>query len=127
MEPVSTNSPPLYGYASDGEPVHAVPGGVETETEEEEFATPAAPELGGYGLRNRTVRPSTRARARRNTLPSDRRSEPFPSSTRVQAALRVVRRLEYAGAEPVSQISLESQDSLVWDSGAQALVDPFGQ
>jgi hypothetical protein len=126
MEAAPTTSPPLLGYESDGQPVHAVPSGVETEADEE-FATPSAPEVGGYGLRTRTVRPSTRARARRNTLPSDRRSGPFPNSTRVQAALRRVRKLEYAGSNPASQSSLESQESLLWDSGAQALTDPLGQ
>jgi len=42
----------------------------------------------------------------------------------VRAALKWVRRLEYPGTDTTSQ---ESQESLLWDSAAQALIDPFGE
>jgi hypothetical protein len=127
METNSGDSLPLHGFDTDGEPAYSAPADLNTDTEDDEFATPAAAELGDYRLRSRTVRPSTRARVRRNTIPSDRRAGPFPKSAQVQAALRRVRRLEYAGSNPVSQSSQESQESLLWDSGAQALIDPLGQ
>jgi len=122
MEAVPEGTPPpLHGFYSDGDPAN----GPSLDTEEEEYATPAAPELvHDYRLRSRTVRPSTRARARRNTLPSHRRVQPVPSGTRVRAALKRVRRLEYPGTDTTSQ---ESQESLLWDSAAQALIDPFGE
>ena len=42
----------------------------------------------------------------------------------MRGALKRVRRLEYPGTESTSQ---ESQESLLWDSAAQALIDPFGE
>ena len=48
--------------------------------------------------------------------------EPFPNRGRVRAALDRVRRLEHAGGETSSQ---DSRESLLWDSPAQSLGDPF--
>ena len=116
----SDGTPPLCGFNDDGDPVSVTVGDTEAEVEEDEFATPAAAEVfGDYILRSRAVNPSTRPQ-RRFTLPHDNRTEPFPSRTRLLAALKRVRRLEYPGLDPLSQ------ESLLWDSNAQALVDPFG-
>ena len=117
--------PPLRGFDSKGEPIGIVVDAPPSETDDEEFRTPAASEqAGGYRLRSRNVKPSDRPRARRHTVSSSSRVEPFPSSSRVRAALNRVRRLGYAGGESVSQDSLESRESLLWDSGAQNLEDP---
>ena len=74
--------PPLRGFDSEGEPVSVTVDEPLTDPEEEE---------------SRTVKPSTRARARPNTISADHRVEPFPNRGRVRAALDRVRRLEYAG------------------------------
>ena len=117
--------PPLRGFDSKGEPIGIVADAPPSETDDEEFRTPAASEqAGGYRLRSRNVKPSDRPRGRRHTVSSSSRVEPFPSSSRVRAALNRVRRLGYAGGESVSQDSLESRESLLWDSGAQNLEDP---
>ena len=123
MEPGSSDpgTPPLVGFDSQGQPVSRIAGS--SPVGEEEFATPAGPELDGIrALKSKTVRRPTRPR-RRNTLPTDYRAEPFPARTRLQSALRRVRRLEYAGLDPSSQ---ESQESLFWDSQAQDLHEPLG-
>ena len=89
--------PPLRGFDSEGEPVSVTVDEPLTDPEEEEFRTPAASELAGeYRLRSRTIKPSTRAHARPNTISADRRVELFPNRGRVRAALDCVRRLEYA-------------------------------
>ena len=101
-------------------PLHASVGDLAAESDVEDFQTPAAPDgIQDCGLRARTVKQSVRPR-RRHTLPIGDRPAPFPARTRLQAALRRVRRLEYPGLEPLSQ------ESLVWDNSAQALVDPLG-
>ena len=90
--------PPLGGFNSEGEPIGVEPEEPPTDTEDEEFRTPAASEsAGNYWLRSRTVSLSTRLRARRHTTSSDRCVEPFPNRGRVRAALDRVRRLEHAG------------------------------
>ena len=74
------NLPPLRGFNSEGEPIGVKPDKPPTDTEDEEFRTPAASEsAGNYQLRSRTVRLSTRSRTRRNTTPFNRRVEPFPN------------------------------------------------
>ena len=115
--------PPLRGFDSEGESVSVTVDELLTDPKEEEFRTPAASELAGeYRLKSRTVKPSTRARARRNTISADCQVEPFPNRGRVRAALDRIRRLEYAGGDTTSQ---DSQESLLWDSAAQNLEDPF--
>ena len=117
------NLPPLRGFNSEGEPIGVEPNELPTDTEDEEFRTPAASEpAGNYRLRLRSVSLSTRSRARRYTTSSDRRVELFPNQGRVQAALDRVRRLEHAGGETSSQ---DSRESLLWDSAAQSLGDSF--
>ena len=84
----SDGTPPLCGFNDDGDPVSVTVGDTEAEVEEDEFATPAAAEVfGDYILRSRAVNPSTRPQ-RRFTLPHDNRTEPFPSRTRLLAALK---------------------------------------
>ena len=113
----------MRGFNSKGEPIGVEPEKPPTDTEDEEFRTPAASEpAGNYRLRSRTVSLSTRSCARRNTTSSDPRVEPFPNRGRVQAALDRVRRLEHAGGETSSQ---DSRESLLWDSAAQSLGDSF--
>ena len=110
------NLPPLRGFNSEHEPIGVEPDEPPTDTEEEEFRTPAASKsVGNYRLRSRAVSLSTRSRARRNTASSDRRVEPFPNPGRVRAALERVRRLEHAVGESSSQ---DSRESLLWDSAA---------
>ena len=66
--PLKIASPPLCGFISDGEPIDVAVDEPPTDTEEEEFRTPAAPKLAfNYRLRSRTVKPSARSRTRRNT------------------------------------------------------------
>ena len=92
------NLPPLRSLYSEGKPIGVEPEELPTDTEDEEFRTPATSEsAGNYRLRSRTVSLSTRSRPRRNTTSSDRRMEPFPNRGRVRAALDRVRRLEHAG------------------------------
>ena len=89
--------PPLRGFDSEGKPVSVTVDEPLTDPEEEEFRTPAASDLAGeYRLRSRTIKPSTRAHARPNTISADHRVELFPNRGRVRAALDCVRRLEYA-------------------------------
>ena len=58
--------PPLRGFDSEGEPIDVVVDTPPSETNDEEFRTPAAPEqAGGYRLRSRNVKLSDR---RRNTV-----------------------------------------------------------
>ena len=117
------NLPPLRSFNSEGELIGVEPEEPPTDTEDEEFRTPAASEsAGNYRLRSRTVSLSTRSRARRYTTSSDRHVEPFPNQGRVRATLDHVRRLEHAGGETSSQ---DSRESLLWDSAAQSLGDPF--
>ena len=90
--------PPLRGFDSKGEPIGIVADAPPSETDDEEFRTPAASEqAGGYRLRSRNVKPSDRPRGRRHTVSSSSRVEPFPNSSRVRAALNRVRRLDYGG------------------------------
>ena len=118
--------PPLRGFDSEGGPIDVVVDAPLSETDNKEFRTPAAPEqAGGYRLRSRNVKPSHRPRGRHHTVSGSSRVEPFPNSSRMQAALNCVRRLDYAEKDSVSQDSLESHESLLWDSGAQNFEDPF--
>ena len=60
--------PPPPRFYSDSEPIDVAVDEPPTDTEEEEFRTPAAPKLAfNYRLRSRTVKPSARSRTRRNT------------------------------------------------------------
>ena len=52
------NLPPLRGFNSEGKPIGVEPDEPPTDTEDEEFRTPAASQsAGNYQLRSRTVRP----------------------------------------------------------------------
>ena len=60
--------PPLRGFDSEGGPIDVVVDAPLSETDNEEFRTPAAPEqAGGYRLSSRNVKPSDRPRGRRHT------------------------------------------------------------
>ena len=63
------NLPPLRGFNSEGEPIGVEPDEPPTDTEEEEFRTPAASEsVGKYRLRSRAVSLSTCSRSLGVTL-----------------------------------------------------------
>ena len=86
--------PPWRCFDSEGEPIDVVVDAPPSETDNEEFRTPAAPEqAGGYRLRSRNVKLSDRPRGRRHTVSGSSRVEPFSNSSRVQAALNHIRRL----------------------------------
>ena len=90
--------PPLRGFDSEGKPIDVVVDAPPSETNDEEFRTPAAPEqASGYRLRSRNVKPSDRPRGRHHTVSGRSRVEPFPNSSRVRAALNRVKRLDYMG------------------------------